>query len=110
MPGSLPTEESVLDELSQLIELITSQYESALFICREIYRFYVYHDVSPEIQGSIISEMASTLINNEYKLQPVIEELLQSEHFFEAVATSVDDDKYGAIIKSVSTLKGTVGI
>lgn len=100
MPGSLPTEESVLDEINQLIEIITSQQESALFICRELYRFYVYHDVSPEIQDSIITEMAATLIANGHKIQPVIEELLQSEHFYEAVAMSVDDDKYGAIIKS----------
>lgn len=100
MLGSLPSEESVLDEISQLIEIITSQHESTIFICRELYRFYVYHDVSPEIQDSIITEMAATLIANGYKIQPVIEELLQSEHFYEAVAMSVDDDKYGAIIKS----------
>ena len=100
MLGSLATEESVLDEISQLIEMISSQQEAAIFICRELYRFYVYHDVTQDIQNNIISEMAVTLIANGHKIQPVIEELLQSEHFYDAVAMSVDDDKYGAIIKS----------
>ncbi|MCB0496932.1 MAG: DUF1800 family protein [Cyclobacteriaceae bacterium] len=95
-----PTEESVLDEISQMIEMITSQHESALYICRKIYRFYVYHDITQELQDTIITEMASTYVANDYKLQPVIEELLQSEHFYDAVAMSLDDDKYGAIIKS----------
>ena len=95
-----PTEESVLDEISQLIEMITSQQESALYICRKIYRFYVYHEITEELQNNVITEMASTFAANGYKLQPVIEELLQSEHFYDAIAMSVDDDKYGAIIKS----------
>ncbi len=99
MPGNQPTEESVIDEISQLIEMITSQQESALFICREIYRFYVYHEVTQDIQNNIISQMASTLIANGHKIQPVIEELLQSQHFYDAAA-GTDDDKFGAIIKS----------
>ena len=97
--GSQPTEASVLDEISQLVEMITAQQESALFICRELYRFYVYHEVTEDIQNNIISQMASTFIANDYKIQPVIEELLQSQHFYDAVA-GLDDDKYGAIIKS----------
>lgn len=95
-----PTEASVLDEISQLIEMITTQQESALFICRELYRFYVYHEVTEDIQNTVITEMAATLVANGHKIQPVIEELLQSEHFYDAVAMSFDDDKYGAIIKS----------
>lgn len=95
-----PTEESMIDEIGQLIEMIMVQPESALYICRKIYRFYVYHDINPELQNTIINEMASTFIGNGYKIQAVIEELVQSEHFYEAVASSDDDDKFGAIIKS----------
>ncbi len=95
-----PTEESVLDEINQLVEMITSQQESSLFICRELYRFYVYHEVTENIQNTIITEMAATLVANGFKIQPVIEELLQSQHFYDAVAMDVNDDKFGAIIKS----------
>jgi len=100
MISGQPTEASVLDEISQLIEMITAQQESALFICREIYRFYVYHEVSQSIQNTIISNMAATYIANDYKIQPVIEDLLQSQHFFDAATITFDDDKFGAIIKS----------
>lgn len=100
LQGGQPTEESVLDEISQLIEMITAQQESALYICRKIYRFYVYHEITEDLQNTIITEMANTLVTSGFKLQSVIEELLQSEHFYDAVAMSLDDDKYGAIIKS----------
>jgi len=95
-----PTDESVIDEISQLIEMITSQQESAIFICRTLYRFYVYHEVTQDIQDTVITEMAATLVTNGFKIQPVLEELFASEHFYDAVAMDVNDDKYGAIIKS----------
>lgn len=100
LQNGLATEESVIDEINQLVEMITSQQESSLFICRELYRFYVYHEVTEDIQNTIITEMAVTLVTNGFKLQPVIEELLQSQHFYDAVAMDVNDDKFGAIIKS----------
>lgn len=98
--GTQPTEESVLDEVRQLVEMVTSQEESARFICRKIYRFYVYHEIDENLHNTIIQEMADTLVANDFKIQPVIEELLQSEHFYDAAMPSADDDKYGAIIKS----------
>ncbi|QSE96704.1 DUF1800 family protein [Fulvivirga lutea] len=94
-----PTEESVLDEISQLVELIYTKEETARHLCRRIYRFYVYYEITQEIDDTIIAEMAQTLINNDYKIQYVLEELFQSEHFFEAVS-GVEDDKFGGIIKS----------
>ncbi len=99
LAGGEPTEESVLDELDQLIEMITSKQESALYICRRIYRYYVYHEITQELQESVISDMAATLVANNFKIQPVLEELFLSAHFYDAAATS-DDDKFGAIIKS----------
>ncbi len=95
-----PTDASVLDEISQLVDMITAQQESSIFICRTLYRFYVYHEVTQQIQDTVITEMAATLIANNYKLQPVLEELFKSEHFYEAVAMDVNDDKFGGIIKS----------
>ncbi|MTI38694.1 DUF1800 family protein, partial [Fulvivirga lutimaris] len=64
-----------------------------------LYRFYVYYEITPEIDDTIITEMAQTLINNDYKVQIVLEELFTSEHFYEAMA-GIEDDKFGGIIKS----------
>ncbi len=75
-------------------------------ICRKIYRFFVWAPHTPEdmnpIDETIIKEMANTFVANNYKLQPVIENLLRSEHFYQAAGgpREVTDDNFGCIIKS----------
>lgn len=93
------TEASALDEIRQLVDLIYAQPETAKHICRKLYRFFVYHEITPTIDNTIIEEMANTFRAGGYKLQPVIENLLCSEHFYEA-SPGVTDDAFGGIIKS----------
>lgn len=101
--GGLPTEESAIDEIRQLVDQIYAKPETTRNICWKIYRFFVYAPHTPEhsiaIDGAIISQMAETLVANNYKIQPVIENLLRSEHFYEAGAGATDDN-FGGIIKS----------
>ncbi|KAJ1380561.1 hypothetical protein B484DRAFT_440940, partial [Ochromonadaceae sp. CCMP2298] len=94
-----PNEESVLDEISQFIDLIYAQEETARSICREIYRFFVYHQIDEALQDDIIQDMADIFIANEFKLQPVLVALLTSDHFYEAEAGS-EDNNFGSIVKS----------
>jgi hypothetical protein len=79
--------------------MIYEQEETARNICRKIYRFYVYHEVSETLHNTIIAEMANTFRANGFKLQPVVENLLRSQHFYEAAA-GYNDDNFGGIIKS----------
>lgn len=97
--GNNATEASALKELDDLIELIYSKPETAKNICRRIYRFYVYHNITTDIDDTIITQMAATFQSNGYKLQPVLEELFKSQHFYDG-NTGVNDDSFGAIIKS----------
>ncbi|MEQ8364245.1 MAG: DUF1800 family protein [Cyclobacteriaceae bacterium] len=97
--GTNATEESALDEISQLIESIYAQPETAKNICRRIYRYFVYHSIDTTLNDSVIQDMATTFTSNGFKLQPVLEELFKSTHFYEAAA-GVDDDNFGGIIKS----------
>jgi uncharacterized protein (DUF1800 family) len=98
--GGQPTEASMLDEIDQLINIIYAQTETPKNICRKIYRFYVYHDISAAIDSSIVDNMASTFTSNNFKIEPVIKELLQSQHFYDSMDATVDNDNFGAIIKS----------
>lgn len=112
MNGGNPTEASAFDELDQLIELIYTQPETAKNICRKIYRFFVFgpHDTASinAVETAAINEMANTFTAGGYKLQPVIENLLRSQHFYEA-ATGIGDDNFGGIIKSpLDLVLGTV--
>ncbi len=97
--GGNSTIESVLDEISQLVDLIFDQQETAIHICRELYRFFVYHQIDDTLQNDIIQDMANTFIANDFKIQAVIEALLTSQHFYEAEAGETDNN-FGSIIKS----------
>ena len=102
-PGGIPNEASALDEVQQLIDLIYAKPETVKNICWKIYRYFVYAPHTPQeslgIDGSIVTEMANTFISNNFKIQPVIENLLRSQHFYEATA-GVTDDNFGGIIRS----------
>lgn len=99
MTGTNATEASAQDEISQLLELIYSKPETARNFCRRVYRFFVYHEITQTIDDTIIAELANTFAANGYKIQPVLEDLFQSQHFYDAAA-GVGDDNFGGIIKS----------
>lgn len=104
MPNGNPTEESAIDEITQLIDIIYAQPETARNICRRIYRFFVWAphtDAEAANIESTIDDMVATFQANDYKLIPVVKELLKSKHFYEAIdADPVSDANFGAIIKS----------
>lgn len=99
LAGGQPTEESVIDEIRQLIDMIYDQRETAQHICRRLYRFFVYHDVSEAVETTIIRDMADIFIANDYKIQPVLEALFTSTQFYDGLEGS-DDDMFGSLIKS----------
>lgn len=113
MPGGNPTEESALDEISKLIDLIYEQTETARNICRKIYRFYLWapHTEQEALAvETIIDQMVELFVSpaNNFKLQPVIENLIRSQHFYEA-AGGVTDDSFGGLIKSpIDLVVGTL--
>ena len=80
-------------ELDQLIDMIFNKDEVAKHVCRKLYRFFVYYLIDDEIETKIISPLAQTFISNNYEIKPVLEQLFNSEHFFESYTQ-------GAIIKN----------
>ncbi len=97
--ATLTADLQVADEISQLVDLIYDQQETSIHMCREIYRFFVYHQVDKALEDDIVQEMAGIFTANEYKLQPVLEALFTSQHFYDGAA-GVDDNNFGSIIKS----------
>lgn len=63
--------------------------EIAGHICTKLYKFFVSH----EADQSIIDELKTTFLDNEFDLDPVLRQLFKSEHFF-------DNDIIGVQIKS----------
>lgn len=99
MQGSSSTEESIIDEISQLVDLVYTKRETAIYICRKVYRFFCYFKVDESVQDGLISDLADVFEANEFKLTPVLEALFTSQEFYEGAA-GVTDDFYGSIIKS----------
>lgn len=97
--NGFPTEESAIDEIGQLIDLVFERPETPRHIIRKLYRYFVYHEITEELQNTIIQDLANTFVDNNYKIYPVLEALFTSEHFYDAQAGATDNN-FGGIIKS----------
>ena len=73
-------------EYANLIDIIFMQDEVARFISRKLYRWFVYYDIDSDTETNVIEPMAQLLINNDYEIQPVVEALLKSEHFYDILS------------------------
>lgn len=72
-------------EVDELLGIIFLQPETAKFLCRKIYRWFVYYVIDDWTELNIISHMADTLRANNWNVLPVVKELLKSAHFFDTV-------------------------
>ena len=73
--------------------MIFGKRETARYICRKLYRWFVYYIIDEAAEENVIEPMADMLINNSFEVKPVIRALLSSAHFFDA-------DNQGCMIKS----------
>ncbi len=70
-------------ELDELISMIFSQAETARYLCRRLYRFFVYYLITPDIETNVITPMADLLVASNFDVKPVLKALFTSEHFFQ---------------------------
>lgn len=75
-------------EVDDLIYMIFNKQETALHICRKLYRYFVYYIIDSTTEANIIVPMAQTLVANNYDIKPVLTELLKSEHFYDVNSMS----------------------
>lgn len=94
------TREAAEGELDELIDMIFDQDETARFITRKIYRFFVYYDITPEVESQVIETLAADFRNSNYSIETLVRNLLSSEHFFDTDNVPTDDNNQGALIKS----------
>lgn len=89
------------NEYKDLIEMIFAKKETARYIVRKLYRWFVYYRIDEEIESQIIEPLASVLVENDFNIKPVLKKLLCSEHFF-------DENLKGCTIKN--PLEFTIGM
>ncbi len=103
------TEEGMLEELQEFVDMIFEKNATAISISKRIYRFFVRTEISDEVMGDIIIPMANILRTNDYNILAPIKRLLSSKHFYDEDNANTDDEIVGALIKSPLELQiGTV--
>jgi uncharacterized protein (DUF1800 family) len=90
-----------LAEVNALLDMIFEQEETAKFLCRKLYRWFVYYVIDATTEANVIVPMANILRQNNYEVMPVLQALFRSAHFYDPL-------NMGCMIKS--PLEFVVGI
>ena len=70
--------------------LFTQQQDTiARYICRRLYRFFVYYDIDTNVEANVIVPLAAFLVTSNWEMAPVVSKLLKSQHFFDAANQGV---------------------
>ncbi len=87
-------------ELDDFLDMIFDQAETARYICRKLYKYFVHAKINDEIENDIIEPLAATFRNNDYELAPVLEQLFKSKHFYNEDDYGMSNKIIGGMIKS----------
>ncbi len=72
------------NELDLLINMIFSKSTVvSQYICRRLYRYFVYYDIDANVETNVIIPLAQTFVNNNWDILPVLKQLFKSQHFFD---------------------------
>ncbi|MEO5564845.1 MAG: DUF1800 domain-containing protein [Chitinophagaceae bacterium] len=80
-------------ETDDLINMIFSKDEVSKYICRSIYRWFIYYTLDAASEANVIEPLAAILRTSNYDIKPVLSALFKSEHFFDVL-------NQGCLIKS----------
>ena len=83
-----------LTELDALLNIIFAHPEVARYVVRKIYRFFVYYNIDATVEANVIVPLADLFRSGNYEIQPVMQALFTSQHFYDMAAAN------SAVIKS----------
>jgi len=87
-------------ELNIFVDLVFAQPATSQLFCRRLYHYFVTRNVTQEIEDEVIAPLAQLLVDGNFEILPVLEKLLQSEHFYDVDDSDNADEIVGALIKS----------
>ncbi len=83
--GNTVIKDAGADEYKIVINTIFKNSRIGDYLCRKLYRYFVYHKITPAIERDIIKPLGAMLRENDFNVKPVLRTLLESEHFFARV-------------------------
>jgi len=91
-----------INEITELITMLMATNECAEYICRCLYRAFVYYDIDTTVETLVIGPLATAFRNSNYDIKTVLSLLFKSEHFFDSL-------NMGCFIKSpIEHMVGTM--
>ena len=73
-------------ELDEFIDLIFAKNETAKYLVRKLYRYFVYYTIDAATETNVIIPLATLLQSSNWEIKPVLKKLLESEHFFDMLS------------------------
>jgi uncharacterized protein (DUF1800 family) len=79
------------NEFDIFFDMLFTQQQTTIakYICRRLYRFFVYYDIDTNIEANVIMPLAALLVSNNWDMAPVVSSLFKSEHFFDVANRGV---------------------
>lgn len=99
--GQTSTSQDVKNEKNAYVDMIFQQPETARYLARSFYRYFVYRTITPEVEAEIIVPLGQQIVADNYAIENALKTLLKSQHFFDMDPgndATIDID--GALIKS----------
>jgi uncharacterized protein (DUF1800 family) len=80
-------------ELEDMLDMIFEVEEVSKFIVRKLYRYFIYYEISEQLETEFIEPIAQIFRANNYEIKPLLTAFFGSEHF-------LDTAVFGACISS----------
>lgn len=71
------------NETDELIDMLFAKEDMAKYICRKLYRWFVFYYIDQTVEKNIIAPLATIFKNNNFDIKPVLEALFKSAHFYD---------------------------
>ncbi len=94
------TDDGVVEELSDFVEMVFSKEATAVSFIRKLYRYFVKSEWEEEIETNVIIPLAKELQDNDYEILPIVKKLLISNHFYDLDDADASNEIIGSILKS----------
>ncbi|HCP93556.1 MAG TPA: hypothetical protein DIU05_05930 [Bacteroidetes bacterium] len=72
-----------MDELNDMLNMIFAHQETSKYICRKLYRYFIYYVIDESVETNVIEPLAKAFRDSNYDIKVVVSKLLKSEHFFD---------------------------
>ncbi|MFN8251736.1 MAG: DUF1800 family protein [Ferruginibacter sp.] len=79
------------NEFDIFFDMLFTQQASTIakYVCRRLYRFFVYYDIDANVEANVIVPLSNVLLTNNWDMNITVMTLLKSEHFFDVVNRGV---------------------